>query len=194
MQCTLKSFPLLNGSEFEAACSALSDRFRLHGHKQDAWLSVEPMQSFETRYLRVTKHLDTVPDDATDLEDELEDDDAETLTTPPQSHTHIVYDILLSPAYRVPVLYFRLLDPQHRFPPTMATLYEHVIPPQYRAQTEHVGVIGGITIVVSTLLWTKKMALMHSGPSNHQQPSLLRASVPDSRRLGSLRRHAPCGC
>jgi len=46
----------------------------------------------------------------------------------------------------VPVLYISIRDPEHRYPPTMTTLYEHLVPPQFKAQTENVGVIGGITI------------------------------------------------
>jgi ubiquitin-like-conjugating enzyme ATG10 len=192
--CTLASLPHLSGLDFEAACSALSERFQRHGYKQNAWLSVEPMHNSGTSYLIIRANLHSVPVAANDSGDEFEEDDPETLITPTQPQTLIVYDILLSPIYRVPVLYFKLSDPQHRFPQTMATLYEHVIPAQYRAQTEHVGVIGGITIAVRLLWHTEVMALMQAGPPTYQQPRLLRSSVSNSRRHGSLHRMAPCEC
>ena len=58
------------------------------------------------------------------------------------------YDLVLSQVYRVPVLYISIRDPRHRYPPTMTTLYEHLVPLQFKAQAENVGVIGGITITV----------------------------------------------
>ena len=79
---------------------------------------------------------------------ELEEDDNEVAQTPSPNQIVIHYDIMLSPSYRVPVLYFAVSDIQHRYPPTMETLYSHVIPPAFRAQAEHVGVIGGITVTV----------------------------------------------
>jgi ubiquitin-like-conjugating enzyme ATG10 len=71
-----------------------------------------------------------------------------------QLSTHqftVEYDVVLSPSYQVPVLYFNIKDPSHRSPPTMDTLYRHLIPPHFKAQTENVGVIGGITIAVRLL-------------------------------------------
>lgn len=60
----------------------------------------------------------------------------------------IHYDIILSPTYRVPMLYIHISDPRHRFPPTLDTLYQYLIPPQYASQTQDVGVLGGITVTV----------------------------------------------
>jgi ubiquitin-like-conjugating enzyme ATG10 len=60
----------------------------------------------------------------------------------------VEYHIVLSPSYQVPVLYFNIKDPSYRSPPTMDTLYRHLIPPHFKAQAENVGVIGGITVTV----------------------------------------------
>lgn len=62
------------------------------------------------------------------------------------------YDIILSPSYSVPVLYFGIKDAALRYPPTMETLYGHIIPEQYKSQAETPGVIGGITVTVSSIL------------------------------------------
>ena len=60
----------------------------------------------------------------------------------------VVYDIILSPVGQVPVLYFSIHDSLHRYPPTMTTLYEHLVAPHFRPQTQNTGVIGGISMAV----------------------------------------------
>ena len=75
-----------------------------------------------------------------------EEEDNEVLSTPNIPVALIHYDILLSPTFRVPTLYFSVSDPLHRYPPTMSTLYTHIISPEYVDQTKDIGVLGGITI------------------------------------------------
>ncbi|KAF2134164.1 hypothetical protein P153DRAFT_280972 [Dothidotthia symphoricarpi CBS 119687] len=148
----LSSFPHLSDSEFNGACQHLLDRFHLHSHQQETWLSVDLLHQSETTYLRITTALlspQTTHIEANNLtsHDELEDDaDEETLTptAPPDPTIH--NSIILSPTYRVPVLYIHISDSQHRYPPTMINLYSYIIPPQFKVQTEHVGVMGGITV------------------------------------------------
>jgi ubiquitin-like-conjugating enzyme ATG10 len=77
--------------------------------------------------------------------------DQEALIQLPTHQVTVEYDVVLSPSYQVPVLYFNIKDLSHRSPPTMDTLYRHLIPPHFKAQTENVGVIGGITIAVRSL-------------------------------------------
>lgn len=61
----------------------------------------------------------------------------------------VVYSILLSPVYRVPVLYFSL----HNLPVgsdlSAERIHELIVPPQLSAQIRSVGVIGGISMTVS---------------------------------------------
>lgn len=156
MQASLLSFPQLTSAEFEIACTNLSKTFHSNAHKQETWLSAETINDFGTKYFRITTPFNMVPSapDSPDQDVELEDDNDEETLAPSTLSTHqtrIVFDIFLSPVYRVPVLYISISDPQHRYPPTMTTLYEHLIPAQYKAQAESVGVIGGITITVSAL-------------------------------------------
>lgn len=126
--------------------------FKLHGHRQEEWNAVDCISLNENTYLRITKFLPLHPSasdaDSGTESSELEEDDNEVAQTPPSNHIVIYYDVMLSPSYRVPVLYFAVSDIQHRYPPTMDTLYSHVIPPAFRAQIENVGVIGGITVTV----------------------------------------------
>ena len=147
----LSCFPHLTDLEFEAGCSDLLEKFRRRIHTQNEWISVEIIDQYEIRQLRITKALSTAgraptsDENETELDD-LEDDDEEALQQACKIGPVVNYDIILSPTYRVPVLYISIADSQHRFPPTMATLYEHLIPPTFKAQIEAVGVIGGITI------------------------------------------------
>jgi ubiquitin-like-conjugating enzyme ATG10 len=151
----LSVFPHLATEEFEQACINLTQRYHRHGANQDDWRSVEVAQSFDTTYLRITKELQTGSDAVASPKNELEQDDVdddgdeEALLVIADTPAVIHYDVVLSPVYRVPVLYFSISDPLHRYPPTMATLYEHLIPSYFKAQTETGGVIGGVTINVS---------------------------------------------
>jgi ubiquitin-like-conjugating enzyme ATG10 len=147
----LSAFPHLTDSEFEDACNSLFQKFHQKTDSQQEWLSVDKLSQHETAFLRITKPLPSRKEPSFDNGSELEydkvaEDDEEALhdTTTPQPTMH--FDIILSPTYRVPVLYISIADTQHRYPPTMETLYEYLVPAQFKAQTENVGVMGGITI------------------------------------------------
>ncbi|KAF1845854.1 uncharacterized protein K460DRAFT_282638 [Cucurbitaria berberidis CBS 394.84] len=147
----LSSFPRLAASDFDEACNSLLGRYRRAGQKQEEWLSIETVYHYDMTYLSITKALPDavyIPKDSNDDDevDEVEEDDEEVIAKSSVPQAIINYDIVLSPTYQVPVLYISISDPQHRFPPTMATLYEHLIPLHFKTQTEHAGVIGGITV------------------------------------------------
>jgi ubiquitin-like-conjugating enzyme ATG10 len=148
----LTNFPHLSQSEFDEACTHLHTHFQQYSHLQDQWLSLDHRQSFDTKYLRITKGLLSRSHPATiEPEHELEiEEDGDEEALPPSTPLQSVlqYDILLSPTYSVPTLYISIKDPLHRYPPTMSTLYETVIPPEYSSQTKDFGVLGGITIAV----------------------------------------------
>ncbi|KAH7072946.1 hypothetical protein BKA63DRAFT_534602 [Paraphoma chrysanthemicola] len=141
----LSDFPNLTSAEFHEASLAFETRFSVHGREQHDWVSVEALQSFDARFLRITKEL--IHDASVDPgEDEIVEVDDEALETSSQRNALIHYDIVFSPTYRVPVLYISIIDPQHRYPPTMTTLNEHLLPTLFTAEARHVGVIGGITV------------------------------------------------
>jgi ubiquitin-like-conjugating enzyme ATG10 len=169
----LSNLPHLTPPKFDQACTSLITKFDCHGHKQNKWQSVELISQNSTKYLRITRLLphdhnhsassatETVHAQDHDLEvneeqdqelgegteDELEidDDDDQALTTEKCSVV-VNHDIHLSPTYSLPILYTHITDPQHRFPPTMDTLYRHLIPPHFKAQTKITGVMGGVTV------------------------------------------------
>lgn len=58
----------------------------------------------------------------------------------------VEYSVVLSPIYRVPVLYFNLHDVTAG---SNASVEQILVPPQYSAQIKSVGVMGGISMTVS---------------------------------------------
>ncbi|KAJ5834293.1 hypothetical protein N7447_000319 [Penicillium robsamsonii] len=56
----------------------------------------------------------------------------------------IDYDILLSPTYQVPVLYFGLR--WDNGPLGLDQVYQYIVPEQYRQELKSVGVMGGISM------------------------------------------------
>lgn len=151
---TIKSFPHVSSSEFEAACAELVKGFQLHGKNQKDWLSIEIIDRSDVKYARVTKPLLSIQnnntEDTTPFPEELEEpetqDDEELIPTNHAPQVVIEYDIILSPSYQVPVLYFSIKDPGFKFPSTMENLYQHIIPPSYKEEAKSAGVLGGITI------------------------------------------------
>jgi ubiquitin-like-conjugating enzyme ATG10 len=152
----LAASPHLTTKEFDQACIGLRQRYHQHGSSQGDWQSVEIVPSFDTTFLRITKELcrgskfrlDSIEESQLDdiEHDEIHEDDDEALHVVSGPQPVIHYDVLLSPVYRVPVLYFSISDAHHRYPPTMDTLYEHLIPSQFKAQAENAGAVGGVTI------------------------------------------------
>jgi ubiquitin-like-conjugating enzyme ATG10 len=146
----LPAFPHLTDSEFEDACSCLVRRFQSGRSAQNDWLSMEKLTRNEVLYLRIIRplprHAESSDDENELGHDEVTEDDGEVLTETTTAQPTITYDIILSPTYRVPVLYINIQDIQHRYPPTMKTLYEHLVPTQFKPQTENVGVMGGVTV------------------------------------------------
>jgi ubiquitin-like-conjugating enzyme ATG10 len=187
MLCT---FPHLTTKEFEQACTDLQHRYNLCGNEKGDWLSVEMVQHFDTTCLEIRKELrigrcaiDGINNEPE--QDHVEEDDEEALQVVAKSQAVIHYDVLLSPVYYVPVLYFSISDPQHRCPPTMATLYEYLIPVEFRAQTESGGVIGGVSVQVSSPLGRNMQStLSQQGPPHLESPSVLHPPLSNCRGDG----------
>lgn len=98
-------------------------------------------------YLRITKRLPSTPQPTSITQDESEilEPDTESLQKPastPKPTITLHNDILLSPTYRVPVLYITPnapLSPQSSLPSLL-------IPSPYRSQIQHVGVMGALSM------------------------------------------------
>lgn len=64
---------------------------------------------------------------------------------PPQ----VEYSVVLSPVYRVPVLYFSLRDVPAGSNASVENVQDLIVPPRFVAQIRSVGVMGGISMTVS---------------------------------------------
>lgn len=147
----LSAFPHLTDQEFSEGCAQLVQSLENRRCEPSEWVSAEHVKCYDAPFLQVSKGLSLSGDasqQCAKIEDDLEEvheDDEEVLHVM-QLRPVVRYDILLSPIYRVPVLYFYVSDSLHRYPATMATLYSYLIPPQFKSETEKAGVMGGITI------------------------------------------------
>lgn len=148
----IASPPHLTASEFHAACTSLVNSFDAiqNTPKKTKWLdaSLDP----DEHMLRITKELHVnipIPQGLHPQDvPELNEDDDERLASAINNAPLILFDVLFSPSYTVPVLYFHVSDTLHRYPPSMDTLYTHIVAPEYIDQTKDVGVLGGITVTV----------------------------------------------
>ena len=98
----------------------------------------------------------------------------------------VEYDIVLSPTYQVPVLYFRIRDARCALPPSIDTLYRYVIPEQFKSQVESFGIIGGITMTVCYFDLRLGEADIEVGASSNQSASFLRPSMQHGCCIGSV--------
>lgn len=61
------------------------------------------------------------------------------------------FNILFSPTYRVPVLWFTLRNLPAGGPKGIDAVYHYLVPERYRAELRQFGVVGGISVGVSGL-------------------------------------------
>lgn len=192
---TIASFPLISVLEFESACRKISERYQAGGHLQSDWEHVRLAQGYEesTVYLSITRtiqgaggKLESPVEDDGELEAFKEiDEEALQLRVPANHGLMVEYDIVLSPTYQVPVLYFRIRDAGCALPPSIDTLYRYVIPEQFKSQVESFGIIGGITMTVCYFDLRPGEADIEVGASSNQSASFLRPSMQHGCCTGS---------
>jgi hypothetical protein len=95
--------------------------------------------------------------------------------TAPTPSLQVDYDILLSPTYRVPVLYFRLKWNHHNGPVGLDAVYQYVVPEQYRKGLQSVGVMGGISLGVCMLARSRRLGILTSSSFSVS----LRSTIPN---------------
>ncbi|KAJ9492221.1 hypothetical protein VN97_g975 [Penicillium thymicola] len=166
MAAPCSTFPFLAQSEFEGACQDLADRCT--SAQNISWPAIRLLTKSDGTSLRITKYVD-VPSPEVPALEELEDSQDEdpvcrVLARPrdmstcpnsspqealvrikPQPSLQIDYDILLSPIYQVPILYFGLRWHNHG-PLGLEEVYQYVVPERYRQELKSVGVMGGISM------------------------------------------------
>ncbi|KAL4868761.1 hypothetical protein BDV12DRAFT_92399 [Aspergillus spectabilis] len=157
-QGTLSSFPFLTVREFEGSCRAFMDRVHVAGKSTVGWSSIRLQETGPT--LKISQYLDdgckyprdhvftqsVDTEDTLDLQLEAWEEDPEAFTTcisdTPEA-LQVDYDILLSPSYQVPVLYFVLRRSQK--PLGIDEVYTYLVPDQYKSNIQSVGIMGGIS-------------------------------------------------
>ncbi|KAJ5208157.1 hypothetical protein N7449_002536 [Penicillium cf. viridicatum] len=147
MAASCSTFPFLAQSEFEGACQDLADRCT--SAQNIGWSAIRLLTKPDGTSLRITKYVD-VPSPLEvpaleDLEDSQDEDPEALVRTKPQPSLQIDYDILLSPTYQVPTLYFGLRWHNHG-PLGLDEVYQYVVPERYRQELKSVGVMGGISM------------------------------------------------
>ncbi|PWY76173.1 autophagy-related protein Atg10 [Aspergillus heteromorphus CBS 117.55] len=157
-QQTLSGFPLLTAEEFDAACCAFLDRVHVVGDAAVGWSSIQVHQRATGSILRISRYIgldsSSHPDgpwqgsrmDQESQWEALEDDPEALIRTPvPVACLQVLYDVLLSPTYQVPVLYFQLREDNQPAPLEIDTVYQYLVPDQYKKELRNVGIMGGIS-------------------------------------------------
>ncbi|PLB46983.1 autophagy-related protein Atg10 [Aspergillus steynii IBT 23096] len=153
----MAAFPFLSPDEFHGACRALLARVHAVGPSAVGWSSIRltrqplgPVLDISRNLDHVAmRHVDAVPSvGPEDTQLEATEQDPEALIRPPDSNTvlQVDYEILLSPTYQVPVLYFMLRRGTHLGPMEIDAVYHYLVADQYRKELQDVGVMGGISI------------------------------------------------
>ncbi|PYI25331.1 autophagy-related protein Atg10 [Aspergillus indologenus CBS 114.80] len=157
----LAVFPLLTDKEFDSACHQFLHRVHVANESLMGRLTVQYAQRAHGPILSITRRISHVSIPAYDSQSSVDDsirerytyteayeDDPEALirTAEPSVGLHVVYDVLLSPTYQVPVLYFNLRPTDHPGPLGIDAVYRYLVPSQYRKELQSVGVMGGISL------------------------------------------------
>ncbi|KAJ5364440.1 uncharacterized protein N7496_010153 [Penicillium cataractarum] len=161
---SLSAFPFLTPDEFDSACRALAERTRSCTAAQvdGGWSSVRLVTQIPDADLQeVSTHTDTSTSTQAQAKAKaMEDEDEDPVCSPSPNNfqsqealirtnlhptLQIDYDIVLSPTYQVPVLYFVLRWHNHQGPVGLDAVYQYVVPEQYKQQLQNVGVMGGIS-------------------------------------------------
>ncbi|PYH94426.1 autophagy-related protein Atg10 [Aspergillus ellipticus CBS 707.79] len=156
-QRTLSAFPLVTAEEFDAACRAFLNRVHVVGDTVMGWSSIRLHNRTTSSILSISRkighgsahHNDGLysnPRMDQGLRWEaLEDDPEALIRTPEPSALQVFYDILLSPTYQVPVLYFQLRQGNQPGPLGIDAVYQYLVPDQYKNELQSVGIMGGIS-------------------------------------------------
>ncbi|KAF2280672.1 uncharacterized protein EI97DRAFT_5285 [Westerdykella ornata] len=188
---TVAQFPHISSNEFASGCEQLVELFlTAPANNQSDWLSAEVIPQDGSVGLRIQKEIfisdsaagspDSSSDDQVDDIPEEEEDEGEL--RPTHCSSFVQYDILFSPTYSLPTLYFTLVSPNPTLCiPSLEVLYTHLIPPSSRSQTLAVGVMGGVTITDHPVT-NKPVYFIHPC----QTAAVLKASVKRGMRVSPV--------
>ncbi|KEQ85052.1 hypothetical protein M438DRAFT_318162 [Aureobasidium pullulans EXF-150] len=135
----VSAFPYLTEDEFVKACEDVQARL-----PDSALFAGEPP------CLRITRRLASACVADADHQEQLEtyveafeDDDEEAIVKQPQSETIVTvqYDVLLSPSYRVPVVYMTASPPL-----PVSHFFDLVVPHHFQDAMRETGVMGALSM------------------------------------------------
>lgn len=94
----------------------------------------------------------------------------------------VIYNILLSPTYHVPVLYFQLRQDNHPGPLGIDAVYQYLVPEQYRKELQSIGIMGGISfgVCASSRIPSPSWSLCFVVSSRLRNSSIFRSSMPNN--------------
>jgi len=106
----------------------------------------------------------------------------------------IDFSIVLSPTYQVPVLWFSFLSDVPTSSNRLETVYDIIVSPTSRQALQNIGVLGGISIAVSSILIPIRCKLMSTESSQKRCACLLYSSLQNFWSAGEnppgARRHS----
>ncbi|OJJ47438.1 hypothetical protein ASPZODRAFT_1674623 [Penicilliopsis zonata CBS 506.65] len=164
----LFDFPFLTVEEFHSACQDLASRLRACGSLKDSsWSAVRLIDQTNGLIFRITKSIgnvdaskdETAPEEDSgflETEQNQAEEDPEALIRSEQRSTdwQVEYEIVYSPTFQVPVLYFALkAGAFHHKPVDIEMVYQHLVPQQYHQELKNVGVMGGISFNVGCMFF-----------------------------------------
>ena len=155
-------YPALNNDEFNNACTCLESKCQDKLNETE-WVRVV----FHEQYLDIVKTIRVaqVPEETGGTPCQYEYDTEEDrmlvhrmneleqeVCTRSDSNSHevkVVYSVVLSPSYQVPVLWIHLFDVPSSAPTGLEALYQYLVPTSAIPALRSVGVIGALSFGVS---------------------------------------------
>ncbi|KAI9704368.1 MAG: hypothetical protein M1836_007231 [Candelina mexicana] len=158
-------FPFLSEAEFGFASRLFVEKFEEVGWNPQAgdWERLGLRREREQNYILIRRNLglsdtskesEAIPatlslhgelDIATKDQDDLDHEALQRSYVSP-AKPYVEYHILLSPTYRVPVLYFFLRKTSLKSQADLDAVYKFLVPPQLKTEVLNTGPIGGITM------------------------------------------------
>lgn len=111
----------------------------------------------------------------------------------PSTFLQVEYDIALSPTYQVPVLYFMLRWANDGGPVIgLESVYQYLVPDQYRKQLKNVGIMGGISFDVGACVLDCRplQSSRFVVSSNNRRTDVVRSSLQHGGRYETHRRRS----
>lgn len=172
----VSDFPYLTADEFVKACNLIQPL-----------LPDSAVLASESACLRITRRLATASELKADCQEQLdssldapEDHDEEAIIKISQddSFVNVHYDILLSPSYRVPVVYMTVSPAL-----PLSHFFDLVVPHHFRDVMRELGVMGALsmTVIVDPVEAASPADFVLAGPSFDRIASILCTSLSHCR-------------